>query len=93
MIMHGSKRGRDKTAETETKIQLMQDKKQKMPFGPSMIALLVGALFEATFAEWKVHGDFPKRECPLDTDREAYSTAILRKFEYSEDDETEEESA
>jgi hypothetical protein len=64
-----------------------------MPFGPSMIALLVGALFEATFAEWKVHGDFPKRECPLDTDREAYSTAILKKFEYSEDDESEEESA
>jgi hypothetical protein len=50
-----------------------------MPFGPSMIALLVGALYEATMFKWHIRGAFPKRDRPLDTDREAYSTAILRR--------------
>ena len=50
-----------------------------MPFGPSMVALLVGTLSETTFG-WDIDGDFPDRECPLDTDREAYSAAVLRRW-------------
>ncbi|KAH0094024.1 hypothetical protein KCU96_g6384, partial [Aureobasidium melanogenum] len=50
-----------------------------MPFGLSMIALLVGTLIEATDAKWDIHGDFPNKNWPLDTDREAYGAAILRK--------------
>ncbi|KAG9682892.1 hypothetical protein KCU95_g16748, partial [Aureobasidium melanogenum] len=50
-----------------------------MPFGLSMIALLVGTLIEATDAKWEIHGDFPDKNWPLDTDREAYGAAILRK--------------
>lgn len=50
-----------------------------MPFGSSMIALLVGILSEAT-SDWDIDGDFPDLECPLDTDREAYSAAVLRRW-------------
>jgi hypothetical protein len=50
-----------------------------MPFGPSMIALLVGVLVEATHSRWDMHGHFPDKDCPLDTDREAYRTAVLRR--------------
>ncbi|KAH0144510.1 hypothetical protein KCU67_g13046, partial [Aureobasidium melanogenum] len=50
-----------------------------MPFGLSMIALLVGTLIEATDAKWEVHGDFPDKNWPLDTDREAYGAAVLQK--------------
>ncbi|KAI4761779.1 hypothetical protein E4T52_05988 [Aureobasidium sp. EXF-3400] len=51
-----------------------------MPFGPSMVALLVGVLVEATNLRWIIRGDFAERRCPLDTDREAYSGAILRRL-------------
>lgn len=50
-----------------------------MPFGPSMVALLVGILSKAT-SRWYIDGHFPDRECPLDTDREAYSAAVLRRW-------------
>ena len=50
-----------------------------MPFGLSMIALLVAALLEMT-DKWVVQGDFPDRQSPLDTDRGAYSTAMLRRL-------------
>ncbi|KAI4728318.1 hypothetical protein E4T49_03965 [Aureobasidium sp. EXF-10728] len=50
-----------------------------MPFGLSIIALLVGALIQVTNYDWRVSGSFPNKECPLDTDREAYSTAVLRR--------------
>ncbi|KAI4717564.1 hypothetical protein E4T48_06231 [Aureobasidium sp. EXF-10727] len=39
-----------------------------MPFGLSMIALLVGALLEVTNYDWEISGDFPTEECPLHTD-------------------------
>ncbi|KAH0261127.1 hypothetical protein KCU91_g14208, partial [Aureobasidium melanogenum] len=51
-----------------------------MPLGLSMIALLVGTLIEATDAKWEIHGDFPDKNWPLDTDREAYGAAVLRKL-------------
>ena len=51
-----------------------------MPFGLSMVALLVGVLVEATNLRWIIRGDFAERRCPLDTDREAYSGAILRRL-------------
>ena len=44
-----------------------------------MIALLVAALLEVT-DKWVIQGDFPDRHSPLDTDREAYSTAMLRRL-------------
>ncbi|KAI5196234.1 hypothetical protein E4T39_07860 [Aureobasidium subglaciale] len=57
-----------------------RSKNVPMPFGLSMIALLVGALLEVTEGAWKVYGEFPDREQPLDTDREAYSTVVLGKI-------------
>lgn len=50
-----------------------------MPFGVSMIALLVGTLIEATDVNWEIDGDFPDKEEPLDTDREAYGAAVLQR--------------
>jgi hypothetical protein len=55
-------------------------KNVSMPFGPSMVALLVGILVEATNLRWIIRGDFAERRCPLDTDREAYSAAVLRRL-------------
>ncbi|KAG9682618.1 hypothetical protein KCU95_g14153, partial [Aureobasidium melanogenum] len=49
-----------------------------MPFGLSMIALLVAALLETT-DKWEVQGDFPDKAWPLGTDREAYGAAVLRR--------------
>lgn len=51
-----------------------------MPFGISMIALLVGALIEATQGKWTIHGNFPDKTHPLDTDREAYGDATLQRL-------------
>jgi hypothetical protein len=64
-----------------------------MSFGPSMIALLVGVLYEATGTKWHILRDFSWRDCPLDTDREAYSTAVLSRRDDSEDSASEEEIA
>jgi hypothetical protein len=50
-----------------------------MPFGPSMVALLVRVLVEVTHCSWVINGDFPGKRCPLDTGREAYSGAVLRR--------------
>ncbi|CAD0094872.1 unnamed protein product [Aureobasidium mustum] len=50
-----------------------------MPFGLSMIALLVGTLIEVTDAKWEIHGDFSDKEEPLDTDREAHGAAFLQR--------------
>ncbi|KAK4504724.1 hypothetical protein PRZ48_002686 [Zasmidium cellare] len=50
-----------------------------MPFGVSMIALLVGALVEAVDGKWVCEGGFPEVNTPLDTDREAYKDAVLRR--------------
>ncbi|KAH0367395.1 hypothetical protein KCU65_g4772, partial [Aureobasidium melanogenum] len=52
-----------------------------MRFGVSMIALLVGALLETT-VKWDVQGDFPEKDWPLDTAREAYSAAVLRRTRF-----------
>lgn len=51
-----------------------------IPFGPSMLALLVGTLIETTFLAWDVDEDVPERGCPLDTDREAYREVVLRRW-------------
>jgi len=45
-----------------------------------MIALLVGALIEATQGKWTIHGNFPDKTHPLDTDREAYGDATLQRL-------------
>jgi hypothetical protein len=58
-----------------------------------MIALLVGVLYEATGTKWHILRDFSWRDCPLDTDREAYSTAVLSRRDDSEDSASEEEIA
>jgi hypothetical protein len=62
-----------------------------MPFGPSMVALLAGALVEATLSRWDIHGDFPDKSCPLDTEREAYSAAVLERQRIMWEDDTSEE--
>jgi hypothetical protein len=64
-----------------------------MPFDPSMVALLVGTLIDATLAKWWIPRGYPDRDCPLDTDREAYSTVVLRRWDDAEDNVNEEESA
>jgi hypothetical protein len=50
-----------------------------MPFGPAMIALLVGTLIHVTGAKGYVLTNLQRGDCPLDTDREAYSTVVLRR--------------
>ncbi|KAF2214533.1 hypothetical protein CERZMDRAFT_110817 [Cercospora zeae-maydis SCOH1-5] len=52
-----------------------------MPFGVSMIAILTGALLEATEGRWEYSGEkLPDADVPLDTDREAYEKAELHKI-------------
>ncbi|PPJ59800.1 hypothetical protein CBER1_04343 [Cercospora berteroae] len=52
-----------------------------IPFGVSMIAVLTGALLEATENRWEYSGEaLPDVGIPLDTDREAYREAELRKI-------------
>ncbi|CAK1359182.1 unnamed protein product [Cercospora beticola] len=52
-----------------------------IPFGVSMIAVLTGALLEATENRWEYFGQaLPDAGVPLDTDREAYQEAELRKI-------------
>lgn len=63
-----------------------------MPFGPCMVALLVGVLIEANL-DWNIDGDFSARKCPLDTDREAYSATVLRRWENLEDEMSGEDTA
>ncbi|KAI5357499.1 Putative cytochrome P450 superfamily [Septoria linicola] len=50
-----------------------------MPFGVSMIALLTGALLEATEDRWEFQGrgDLPHIDIPLETGRGAYDSAKL----------------
>jgi len=62
-----------------------------MPFGPSMVALLVGILVEATWVAWDIDGKLQDGGRPLDTDREAYSEAMLTRSQSSEDEVSEEE--
>ncbi|GAB7365177.1 hypothetical protein MBLNU230_g6264t1 [Neophaeotheca triangularis] len=54
--------------------------KEKLPFGVSMIALLVGALLEASGETWTVEGDFAAEIGPLDSGREAYKNVKLKKM-------------
>lgn len=48
-----------------------------LPFGMSMLALITAALIEMTDGVWKVEGELPGKDHPLETDREKYAELML----------------
>lgn len=49
----------------------------ELPFGVSMIALLVGALTKEIEEKWKLEGELPEYGTPLETERHSYSDLKL----------------
>lgn len=52
----------------------------ELPFGVSMIALMVGVLTEEVAGKWELVGRLPDHGEPLETSREAYGDLLLKRM-------------